>query len=305
MKRTFTLLALAAVIVAGVTVAFSPPSALLRKETAPPVVRLGVLPSIGKTFQEERYAPFLSYLSRETGWDFRLSVAASYEELVELFSTGEVDLANFGGFTFVKAHVLYGAEPLVMRDIDYRVTTSFIVKRSSPLANCCELDCKELAGKKAVYGPELSTSGHLMPLYFLKTQKGIEPRTHFSGIRHTPGHAETALQIRDGAADVGMMHSATLKTMVRSGEIKQDELVVIWETPPYPDNVWAVQKTMDEATKTHLRNAFLALDYTQEHDKKVLDIVGASSFFPAGESEFLPLQEIALSLGLMASETSP
>jgi len=303
-KRTFTLLAVAAIAVAGGIAFLLHSSAVQDQAGAHRVVHLGVLPSAGKAHQQARYAPFLTYLARETGWEFQLSVASSYEELVELFRQGKVDLVNFGGFTFVKAHALYNAVPLVMRDTDYRATTSFVVKGGTPLASCCELDCKELVGKKALLGPELSTSGHLMPLYFLKTKKGIDPKTFFGDVRHSTGHTDTAKRIHDGDADVGMIYSPTFRAMLQTGELKKDDLTVIWETPPYPDNVWAIQKSINEDAKTRVRDAFLALDYTQADHRSILDALGATSFFPAGESDFRQLQEIALSLGLMATEKS-
>jgi len=263
------------------------------------VFRVGVLPSDGEVELHERYAPLLDYLSRETGWKFQLVVTDSYENLLNRFETREVDLANFGGFTFIQAHALYGASPLVMRDVDSRATSYVVVKVGGPLQDCYNLKCPGLAGARVLFGPELSTSGHLMPRHFLKTEKGIEPEAAFREVRYSTGHRATAYHVRDGDADIGMVYAATLRAMLHNGELKPGELQVIWETPPFPDNVWAVQGDMDEGTMTKLRDAFMALDIANEDQARIALLQRADSFIPAAVADFTPLMNGAEALGLM------
>lgn len=267
------------------------------------VVRVGVLPSEGDAELQRRYSPLLQHLSHETGWQFRLVVAESYEHLLDLFKNHEVELAHFGGFTFIKAYAFYDARPLVMRDVDPRITTLAIVKTGSPFRSCFNLDCDALAGKKILFGPQLSTSGHLMPRHFLKTEKGIDPEVFFGEVRHSTGHRATAYQVRDGEADLGMINAGTFRQMLDEGKLQPDELRVIWETPPYPDNAWTIQGGLDEHVQTKLRDAFLALDIANADHRPALDLLGAESFIPAGIGDFLPMMKVVQALGMMTDES--
>ena len=79
---------------------------------------IGILPDESEKALRERYTPLLEFLSEETGLRCELIVPNSYEQLVRLFGEGQIDLAYFGGVTFLKADSEHGAVPLVMRDVD-------------------------------------------------------------------------------------------------------------------------------------------------------------------------------------------
>jgi len=189
-----------------------------------------------------------------------------------------------------------------MRDVDARFTTYFVVKTDGPLADCANLMCAELAGKVMTFGSRLSTSGHLMPRHFLATEKGIEPETHFGEVRYSGAHDRTIYETRDGASDLGAVNSEIYRTMHRDGRLTEGELQVVWETPPYPDYVWAVSDRLSEELQTRLRDAYLMLEYGNRQHRDILSKMGAKSFVPAGVTDFEQLRQVAGSLGLLAQE---
>ena len=299
MKKRYWLNLLAVlVVVVAISVYFTvEPTLKSFGETAPSIVRIGVLPDMHEEELQRRYNPLLKYLSEETGFEFRLVLPVDYSELLEFFGRGEIDLALFGGFTFVQANTLYQAEPLVMRDIDTRFISVFVVRNSDSATKL-----NDLRGKVFAFGSELSTSGHLMPRYFLQTNKQINPGKFFSQIVYSGAHDNTAYMVRDGKADIGAVNAEIINVMLRDGRIKQGELRVVWETPPYPDYVWAVSRQLNEGVKTLLRDAYLQLDLNDEHHRQVLASLGARSFLPAGTRIFQPLQQIAGNLELLGAE---
>ena len=260
-------------------------------------LRIGVLPDMTESELKQRYAPLMEYLSAETGLDSRLVVPADYAELMQYFGKGEVDLALFGGLTFVQANILYRAEPLVMRDVDTRFISAFVVRSNDPAT-----ELKDFKGKVFAFGSNLSTSGHLMPRYFLQHQKQIIPEQHFGQIIYSGAHDKTAYMVRDGDADIGAVNAEIIDSMLRDGRLKQGELRVLWETPPYPDYVWAVPGHLNADIETLLRDAFLRLDLDNEYHKPILAVLGARTFLPAGTRMFQPLQQIASNLELLGKE---
>lgn len=266
------------------------------------VLRVGVLPDVAEANLRNRYSPLLDHLSRETGLKFQLVMPESYNDLLHLFADQEIELAFFGGLTFVRGFTFHGAKPLVMRDIDTRFTSYFVVRADGPLRNCLDLTCGAFAGKTISFGSKLSTSGHLMPRHFMAKVMGKEPESNFVEVRYSGAHDKTVYQVRDGEVDLGAINSEIYLDMQKDGRLKPGELRIIWETPPYPNYVWAVQNQLSEGLKTNLRNAFLMLKTGNEDHARILSPMGAKSFLPAGAAEFAPLKEIAKSLGLLQPE---
>lgn len=262
-------------------------------QETPDVLRVGVLPDQSPEILQQRYQPLLDYLGAEIGIPFQLVVPSDYTTLLDMFHEGDVDIAYFGGLTFLRARETSGARALVMRDVDTRFRSSFIVGADRP-----EMTIGEFRGKTLAFGPRLSTSGHLMPRYFLR-QENIEPEYLFANIIYSGGHDATAILVRDGKADLGVMNTEILDAMFRDGRLRRDEVRVVDQTPTYADYVWAMRVGIDDSLYNRVVFAFLRLSPVDATDAAILANFGASGFLPASESEFGSLSKIAMSLGLL------
>lgn len=263
----------------------------------PAVLRVAVLPDQSPEILQQRYAPLVAYLSAQTDRQTRLVIPADYYDAINLFGEGKVDLAFFGGLVFVQAQALYGAVPLVMREIDTRFTSWLLVK-----PELAQLPLAGFRDKRLGFGSRLSASGHLMPRHFLQQQWQINPETFFSEVRYSGAHDKTALLVRDGVVDLGAVNSVVVKRMIADGSIGADEIHVLWQTPPYSDYVWVVQENLDQKLMARLRDAFLALDPGNPADARVLDGMYAKTFLPADPADFKILSEIATRLELVEPE---
>jgi len=302
MTRFTQLLAIAAFLAAMLVAVFLatwPPFSVGEQVS---VVRVGVLPGDAPAELRRRYEPLLEHLSEQTGLGFELVVSESYADLLDKFGNDKLELAYFGGFTFLKASAAYDARPLVMRNFDARFTTLMVARRDGPLAACIGLTCSNLAGSVLSFGSRLSTSGHLMPRHFLKMEKGIEPEAFFSEVQYSGAHDKTLYHTRDGKVDLGAVSAEIYFTMKRDSRLGEGELVVIWETPPYPNYVWAVSARVSDELRTEVRDAFLMLDDGDAEHKRVLSLMGAESFIPAGTMDFEPLRQVADALGLLSAD---
>ena len=247
---------------------------------------VGILPGEDPAILRERYLPLSEYLSNKLGMSCELTIPSSYDHLLELFHDGEIDLAYFGGFTFVRAQERDNAIPLVMRAADTRFTSYFLVNATNPARAL-----SDLRGKTFAFGPALSTSGHIMPRFFLSEQK-IAPERFFGQVRYSGAHDVTAYWVRDGEADVGAANSRIIDAMFFDSRLSATDVRVIWETPPYPNYVWAIHPGMNDELTIRLRDAFLNLTPTEESHAHILKLLGAESFVPASSRDFSLLREI-------------
>lgn len=254
---------------------------------APRVLRIGVLPDQNPEILKQRFQPILKYLSEKLSLPCELLVPESYLGLLTLFHERKIDLAYFGGYSYVKARQDDRAIPLVMRRVDTRFTSLLIVNASSPLQNLESLENRSFA-----FGSSLSTSGHLMPRYFLQ-RRNITPESFFGSVRYSGAHDKTAYWVRDGVVDAGAVNATTLRSMLDKNLIQPNEIRILWETPPYADYVWAIQPQFGEEFRTRVRDAFLQLSPDNADHASVLRSLDALGYIPADPDLFIPLASIA------------
>lgn len=254
----------------------------------PTTLRVGVLPDESPERLRQRYEPLLDHISEQLQITYELVIPSSYTELLSLFTERSIDLAYFGGFTYVKARQQAGAVPLVMRRIDIRFTSYILVAGDSTAESL-----QDLRGKTISFGSKLSTSGHLMPRVFLE-QQNISPESFFDEIEYSGAHDKTAYRVRDGGVDVGVANAATVRSMLMDGRLDRDDIRILWETPPYANYVWAIRPEFDDASRTGLHNAFLLLSPEIDRHAAILAGVNAKGFISADANYFEDLEQIAI-----------
>lgn len=246
----------------------------------PDVIMLGVLPGQSPEQLAKEYDALLRYLEEQTSLQFELVIPEDYESVLDDFITHRIDIANLGGYTFTEAERRHNAEPLVMRDVDLNFASCYLVPRTDGRQSILEFE-----GEAFAFGPQLSTSGHVMPRHFLESN-GIDPDTYFASVRYSSGHDETAKLIGDGVVAVGVANCIVIESMIKDGRLGRDELRVLETTPAYANYVWAASEHLSAAIKTRVRDAFLDLDPAHPEHQEILQKLGANAYLPASSSDF-------------------
>ena len=271
------------------------------RDSADPVPATGpivvaVLPDQSNDALLSRHAPLLDYFEDSTSLDIELLIPLDYADLLKQFDAGRIDVAWFGGLTFVQAAENYRAEPLAFRDIDLQFTSCYLVGASDTRTMI-----DEFQGANFSFGPSLSTSGHLMPRFYM-TENSLDPEQFFTSIRHSAGHDQTTIWVRDGEVELGVANCIIVQSLFDNGVLSDKDVRVIETTPPYPDYVWAARATLDEGTKVALLDALLALDATVPEHRAILRSQGANAYLPAGMSDFEPVRTAALHAGISLTD---
>ena len=269
----------------------------VEQDVTPDVIRIGVTPSQAKDRLVAKFEPLVDYLESATGLEFELLIPEDYSGLLEHFEAGSVDLAWFGGLTYVQAAQKSHTVAVAFRDIDLQFTSCYLAKAADT-----RMRITEFAGVSFSFGPELSTSGHLMPRYFM-IEDGLDPRKFFGSVRHSAGHDQTALWVSNGTVTLGVANCNIVRSLFESGELDSDEVRVVETTPPYPDYVWAVRTSMQESTRQALLDAFLGLDATVPEHRQILRAQGANAYLPAGSSDFELVRTAAVQAGVLTEDS--
>lgn len=260
--------------------------------TSQPVLRLAMIPSTdpGKIVRESQ--PLVSYLEKETGAHVELVVPTNYAAVVEAIANDKVDIAYLGGFTFVQASQRAGVQPLVQRERDQNFHSVFITQPGSGINALADIK-----GHTFAFGDVNSTSGHLMPAYFMRAA-GIDPGG-LSKTLYTGGHDATALAVANGKIDAGAMDEVVLGNMLKSGKVSSSQIKVFYTTPPFFDYVWAARKGLDPKLRDGFTAAFLKLDASNAENKVLLDLLNATKYVRAEDASYDKLRQAARSEGLL------
>lgn len=259
--------------------------------TSQPIV-VAVLPDQSKDALLARHMPLVEYLDSATSYDFELVIPLDYADLLDQFDTGDIDLAWFGGLTFTRAERQSQAVPLAFRDIDSEFTSCYISRSDETRTRI-----RDFAESDFSFGPYLSTSGHVMPRYFLE-REGIIPEQFFSSTRHSSAHDHTARLVSDGTVTVGVANCVIVQSMLDNGLLSDDDIRIFETTPPYSDYVWAVNSSMDKHTQKVLLNALLSLDASLPQHRSILRLQGANAYLPATSGNFVLVRRAAQQIGV-------
>ena len=267
-------------------------------DSGPPVdsIVVAVLPDQSPETLLTRHTPLMDYLEKQTKVDIELVLPRDYADLVDQFDAGHIDLAWFGGLTFTQAEERSQAQPLAFRDVDLRFTSCYLARSADTRSRILDFKDSGLA-----FGPYLSTSGHLMPRYFLE-RDGLYPEQFFGSTRHSEGHDQTALWVRDGVTAIGVANCVIVQSMFDEGSLSSDDVRIIETTPPYSDYVWAVKPSMHQHTKTIILDALLALDASDPEHRAILRAQGANSYMPSAPGNFVLVRRAAILAGLLAKD---
>jgi phosphonate transport system substrate-binding protein len=245
------------------------------------------------------------YLTTALGRTVEYVPVTDYAASVSLFKTGDLDVVFFGGLTGVQARLQTpNATLLAQRDIDDAFQTVFIASKGAGVGTVDDVaGLTALKGKRFTFGSESSTSGRLMPEYFLD-QAGLASATDFSGPAGFSGsHDKTIDLVQAGTYDAGALNLQVWKKRKEAGTVdltKVDEVLV---SPPYHDYHWIAGPETDDrfgaGFADEISEALLALDYTDPEQAKLLDLYGAKKFIATSAGNYKEIEQIARKLDLI------
>ena len=240
------------------------------------------------------YTPFADYLTKEIGIPVKFTPVVDYAATVEGLAANKLDMVWYGGLTSVQAiRMAKDATRVVMRKEDAEFKSEFITRKDTGIKTL-----KELKGKTFSFGSVGSTSGHLMPRYFL-LQAGINPEKDFSRFSFSGAHDATAAWVEAGRVDAGALNFLVWGKLVETKKVDTSKVVVFWTTPPYVDYVWTVRGGLDKALVEKISKAFLKLDYNKPEDRKLLDLHRTKGYIVAKDSDWKGTEEAAIAAGLV------
>ncbi|MEX1058699.1 MAG: putative selenate ABC transporter substrate-binding protein [Natronospirillum sp.] len=258
-----------------------------------PVLRVSAIPDEAPTELSRKFAPLGAYLEQELGVQVNFHPVSDYAGVVEALGAGRLDLAWLGGFTFVQARLRTGdAIPLVQREQDAVFTSTFITADPSVTQH------RDLQGKSFAFGSISSTSGHLMPRYFMQ-QDGLDVDTLLGRVGYSGAHDATVAWVASGRVDAGVLNASVWDRLVDEGKVDTDKVRVYKRTPTYFDYNWTVRGDLDPELVDRIKQAFLKLDPDNPEHLTILNLQRASRFIATSPENYQGIEDAARASGLL------
>jgi phosphonate transport system substrate-binding protein len=258
------------------------------------VFRITAIPDESPTELARKAVPLVKYLEGKLGMKVEFTPVTDYAAAVETLVNKKIDMAWFGGFTFVQANTRSGGKviPLVQREEDEKFRSVFIT--SDPAIKALA----DLKGKDVSFGSQSSTSGHLMPRSFL-LQAGLNPDKDFKRVAYSGAHDATIAAVASGKVQAGALNISVWDRFVADKKVDTNQVRAFYTTPPYYDYNWTVHADMPAALREKLSQALLSLSRDTAEGKEILELQRATRFVPTKADNYKGIEAAAKSAGLL------
>ena len=210
------------------------------------VLRFSGIPNQNTTELAEKYKPLATYLTGKLGVPVEYVPVADYNATVDGFKNGDLQLCWFGGFTGVQARIAVpGSKAICCGPRDMKFRSYFIANKKLGLAKKDTFPM-ELKGKKFTFGSAQSTSGRLMPEYFIRKNTGMSPKDFFGmEMAFSGGHDKTCAQVGDGTFDAGVVDYTVYDRLVKEKKVDPELVKIVWVSPEFCDYQFTAHPSLE------------------------------------------------------------
>ena len=257
------------------------------------IFRITAIPDEDPTELARKAEPLVQYLSKIIGKEVKYYPVTDYASAVEALVNKKVEMAWFGGFTYVQAKIRSNGEviPVIQRVEDQGFKSVFITSDSSINS------LSDLKGKAVSFGSVSSTSGHLWPRSFL-LKEGIDPERDFKKIAFSGAHDATIISVGSGKVQAGALNYKTWEKFVDQGKVPKG-VKVFYTTPGYYNYNWTIHKDVPKQIREKIIEGFLALSKETEVGKEILSLQQASGYITTKDENYVGLERAAKSANLL------
>ena len=236
---------------------------------------------------QERFGKVATYLENELGVEVKYIPVKSYAAAVTAFRNNQVQLAWFGGLSGVRARLQVPGSQAIAQGYEDQFFKTYLIANQKTGLQQSEKFPQEITGASFTFGSKGSTSGRLMPEFFIRENLQKSPNDIFRRVGFSGDHSRTISLVQSGAYEVGAVSYKVWERELAEGNIDTSKVSVIWSTPGYPDYQWSVRGDVDstfgKGFGDKIQKALLNIDTPE-----LLQAFPRKSFISADNSFYQP-----------------
>jgi phosphonate transport system substrate-binding protein len=280
--------------VAGLALVATLPFAALAQELRE--INFGIISTESSQNLKSDWQPVLDDMSKKLGMKVNGFFASDYAGIIEGMRFNKVQVAWYGNKSAMEAVDRASGEvfaQMVNADGTLGYYSHLIVHKDSPIKS---LDDMLKQGKNLSFGngDPNSTSGFLVPGYYVFSQNNIDPKTFFKMSRGA-NHESNALAVANKQVDVATNNSENLDKIKDKLPGKFNDIRVIWTSPLIPSDPLVIRKDLSEPLKGKIKEFFYSYGKSSQQEKDNLyKLSKLSSFKLSTNSQLIPIRQLEL-----------
>jgi phosphonate transport system substrate-binding protein len=259
-------------------------------------LNFGIISTESQANQKPAWEPFIKEMSKSLGIPVKPFYATQYAGVIEAMRFNRVQLAWYGGKSYIEAARMAKAEAFA-QTIALDGTKGYYSHLIMNKANSNLAAAKKQGGSKFVlanakkltfaFNDPNSTSGFLVPSYYIFAKNDVDPKKAFKRLLFSGSHEATALAVANNQVDVATNNSESLERLETTNPAGRKKIEVIWTSPVIPSDPLAYRSDLPSATKQKIRNFFYSYN-----NKKVLEPLQWTGFVQASDKTWNPIREL-------------
>ncbi len=278
--------------IAGVTaLAAGPAAAQDLKE-----INFGIISTESSQNLKQDWQPVLDDMARKTGLKVNAFFSPDYAGIIEGMRFNKVHVAWFGNKSAMEAVDRASAEvfaQMVNADGSQGYNSVLLVHRDSPIKSVEDM-LKNAKSLSFGNGDPNSTSGFLVPSYYVFAMNNVEAKSIFKVVR-SANHETNALAVANKQVDVATNNSENLEKIQERFPDKFKEMRVIWTSPLIPLDPLVMRKDLPEGAKAKIKAFFYTYGQGGQKEKdNLMKLSKLSAFKESSNRQLIPIRQLEL-----------
>ncbi|PUA18380.1 phosphonate ABC transporter substrate-binding protein [Glaciimonas sp. PCH181] len=288
-------------LISTVTMAFAVLAAgtsAVHAQEADKVINFGIISTESSKNLKQDWQPILDELSKKIGMKVNGFFASDYAGIIEGMRFGKVQMAWFGNKSAMEAVDRASGEVfarVVNPDGSEGYYSLVGVNQDSPLKSVDDL-IKNAKTLNFGIGDPNSTSGFLVPSYYIFAKNNLDSKTAFKTIR-SANHESNILAVANKQVDAAVFASDTMDRITARLPETASKVRVIWKSPLIASDPLVWRKDLAPATKTKIKDFFLSYGKTGPNaaqEKAQLEKLQFSGFKDSNDAQLTPVRQLEL-----------
>jgi len=265
----------------------------------------GIISTESQDNLKVRWEPFLEAMEGEIGRPINGFYATDYAGVIEAMGAGKIQLAWYGGKSYIEAAARSDAEAFaqtVNADGTKGYYAYLITNKANPMLANIDVEAgngdqfviENAADLTFAFNDPNSTSGFLVPSFYVFAKNEVNPNEAFKELVFAGSHEATAQAVANNQVDVATNNSESLLKIEEGDPEAFENIQIIWTSPIIPSDPVAYRNDLPDCLKDQVKDFF----YNYK-DAAVLEPLGWQGFDPATDEDWNTIRELDLGQKLM------
>lgn len=264
--------------------------------SAKDTLNFGIISTESSQSLRSVWQPFLDDMSKKLGVKVKPYFASDYAGIIQAMRFNKVDVAWYGNKSAMEAVDRAGGEifaQTVADDGSPGYWSLLITHKDSKLNSVPDV----LANSKSLVfgnGDPNSTSGFLVPSYYVFAKNNVEPAKAFKRVLNS-NHENNALAVANKKVDFATNNTESMARIKAKFPAKYNNIKVLWKSPLIPSDPIVWRKNLSAAKKAKIKSFFMS--YGKSGNKTELANLKKLAWAPFRDSnndQLLPIRQLAL-----------